>query len=217
MSGDEFHLHMDDAYDENPDIISLSALLSDEPEDSLESMWSHVGRNVNVSNVNVNDGGGYFYAVAPPCNAPSNKASRPACPLPMCSGVGQVKSGANADGTRYCYFCLDCGTAWNQKRPSLLAAGQDPMVDLNCKRAFSSDATARSGGYACRRCGRKKNKKRLAPGDLPCLCPRKADATTVATVTAVVTAAHATLASIRPPVQAQAVSAPMVVSISTQC
>ena len=88
----------------------------------------------------------------------------------MCFGVGQLKGGANADGTRYCYLCRDCGTTWNQTRPSLLAAGQDARVDLSCKRAFASDAKVRSGGYACRRCGRKKNKKRLAQGELPCLC-----------------------------------------------
>ena len=97
-------------------------------------------------------------------------SSRPVCPRTMCFGVGQLKGGANADGTRYCYLCRDCGTTWNQTRPSLLAAGQDARVDLSCKRAFASDAKVRSGGYACRRCGRKKNKKRLAQGELPCLC-----------------------------------------------
>lgn len=166
-------IFMENAFD-GDDIIPLSALSALLDTDEPDGAFSTTTRSqVAADNVNVNE---YFYAVVPSCDAIAQRSNRPACPMTMCSGVGQLKGGANAEGTRYCYLCLDCGTAWNQLRPSLLAAGGDAMIDLNCRRAFASDATVRSGGYSCRRCGRKKNKKRVAPGELPCLCSKRSTA-----------------------------------------
>ena len=86
-------------------------------------------------------------------------------------GIGENRGGADKHGRRYCYECTSCGDKWNQKRPDLLSAGEDPLVRTSNRCTNVSD-NRRSNGYKCRKCGGKKNAA-AAQGRLLCSCPRK--------------------------------------------
>lgn len=87
-------------------------------------------------------------------------------------GIGELRGGADKHGRRYCYECTSCGRKWNQTRPDLLFAGDDPIVRTS-NRCTSLSDKRRSNGYNCRVCGGKKNST-AAQGTLLCSCPRKA-------------------------------------------
>ena len=86
-------------------------------------------------------------------------------------GIGENRGGADKHGRRYCYECTSCGDKWNQTRPDLLSAGEDPVVRTSNRCTNLSDKR-RSNGYKCRECGGKKSAA-VAQGRLLCSCPRK--------------------------------------------
>lgn len=89
-------------------------------------------------------------------------------------GVGRIRSGADSSGRRYCFECDSCGAKWNQTRPELIAAGQDPNVVVSNRATKHSDKR-RSNGYNCGACGEKKNAfVASAMGLRACSCEKKA-------------------------------------------
>ena len=69
---------------------------------------------------------------------------------PGCTyGIGENRGRADKHGRRYCYECTLCGSKWNQTRPELLSAGEDPLVRASNRCTNVSDMR-RSNGYKCR-------------------------------------------------------------------
>lgn len=96
---------------------------------------------------------------------------QPPWKLGCSNGIGENRGGADKHGRRYCYKCTSCGDKWNQTRPDLLSAGEDPVVRTSNRCTTVSDKR-RSNGYKCRVCGGKKNAA-AAQGRLLCSCPHK--------------------------------------------
>tara|TARA_B110001450_G_scaffold251959_2_gene272855 strand:- start:2558 stop:3325 length:768 start_codon:yes stop_codon:yes gene_type:complete len=90
-------------------------------------------------------------------------------------GIAENRGGADKHGRRYCYKCTSCGDMWNQTRPDLLSAGEDPVVRTS-NRCTSVSEKRRSNGYKCRVCGGKKNAVAAQGTTHLCACPRKTKA-----------------------------------------
>lgn len=87
-----------------------------------------------------------------------------------CTGRGQIVSGCDEKKMRYTFQCSKCGDLWNQLRLEKIGADGDPHIKES-KRALSDTDPVRCGGYECKLCGLKRNKKRAQANGLPfCVC-----------------------------------------------